>query len=442
LRIPIQIITLFLCIAGELLMLTETRNAFGPFVSPIIHFACSIGVGISVLMLRIPGTAALTSQTQVSEPEKQSLFQRYRYLVFAIPFIAALAFILQSLFAAHPIDINDPYKSGSDVIPALMFYAKRFLAGEFPYTPIQGTHWHHIVIPNYLTFQWLPYCIAEAAGFDYRWIPFVFLTAALLVLYFRLGSNEIAQPARLTLFLFPILILFFWMRNHAPQFQTTVEGLIAAYYLFFAYSLNSKRIGIIALMLTICLLSRFSLVLWVPLLLLILLHERGIKTSFLTGVLTLAGIALFYGSFLLIDPTIFSKGMGYYTVAAAGEWIIHDWHNGRYPYVLEQGLGFAIYFYDLPISIPAKIDKVRQLHLSMSLLSVAVLCAIYWYQRKKIDYRVFAIASFKIYLAVFYAFIQVPYVYLHLVPLMIDIPLLYIVFRSLYPNPNKFQQLK
>src|SRR5690606_33194128 len=115
-------------------------------------------------------------------------------------------------------------------------------------------------------------------------------------------------------------------------------------YLFFAYSLNSKRIGIIALMLTICLLSRFSLVLWVPLLLLILLHERGIKTSFLTGVLTLAGIALFYGSFLLIDPTIFSKGMGYYTVAAAGEWIIHDWHNGRYPYVLEQGLGFAIYF--------------------------------------------------------------------------------------------------
>jgi len=61
----------------------------------------------------------------------------------------------------------------------------------------------------------------------------------------------------------------------------------------------------------------------------------------------------------------------------------------------------------------------------------------YWYNRKKIDLRIFLIASFKIYLTFFLAFIQIPYVYLMTVGNFVSIAILAELMRyKVSPKPT------
>lgn len=431
-----KILPLLVCITGELLLLTEARNAFGHFVSPVLHFLFSAGSGVCLLAL---GWNITKNDFQkVKTPDNTVAFppgsnRKFRFLIL-VPIVAYLAITLGKLFAEHPIDMNDPNKSGSDIIPAIMFYVTRFVSGEYPYTPIHGTHWQHTVIPNYFTFQWLPYCMAQLLHIDYRWVPAFFMVLILCYHFFKVEKTPLNLPLKIMLWVLPVAILYLWIRNGKTDFQVTVEGLIVFYYLLFAYSLYAKKIIWIAIPLLLCLLSRYSLVLWTPLLFLILLYDRGFKKTFSLGLLILLGFALFYGPFLLKDPTIFTRGFDYYTIAAGGEWEIHDWQpeGSLYPYQLEQGIGFAIYFFRYGTGDHLqKLEVLRHIHLAVSMGVVLVMCGIYWPRRLKIDPLIFAMASFKIYLAVFYGFIQVPYAYLNAVPLMMTIPVFYTAARCL-----------
>ena len=429
-----KITPLLVCVFGELMMLTECKNCFGPFISPLLHFVFSAGSGLFLLILgwNVKVLELMPrNYTNISYSPIKS--KSWLYLLFLVP-ITYVVVQLNSMFAEMPIDMNDPYKSGSDIIPALMFYVKRFVSGEFPYTPMRGTHWLHTVIPNYFTFQWLPYCLAELARVDYRWVPPLFLLIAFGIHYSKVHKTPMAKSFRILLIILPILIFGLWFRNSPGDFHTTVEGLIVAYYLMFAYSLYSKKIIWIAIPLALCLLSRYSLIIWTPLFFLICLTEKGFKNTLILGLLVLAGFAIFYGPFLLKDPTILTNGFEYYTYAAGGEWRIHDWQpkDAQYPFHLERGTGFAIYFYKYCSGdVSQKLAFLRYTHLAILLLVVCIMSILWWVRRNKTNAIVFATGSFKIYLAFFYGFLQVPYNYLNILPLMMTLPLLYTAIRCI-----------
>jgi hypothetical protein len=56
---------------------------------------------------------------------------------------------------------------------------------------------------------------------------------------------------------------------------------------------------------------------------------------------------------------------------------------------------------------------------------VVLVSAGYWFKwRPQLDYRVYALLTLKVYLATFYAFVQVPYIYLTLVGVCLSWPVL------------------
>lgn len=55
------------------------------------------------------------------------------------------------------------------------------------------------------------------------------------------------------------------------------------------------------------------------------------------------------------------------------------------------------------------------------LLALAVMGVWYWFHRSRIYYRIFLLASFKIYLSIFLAFLIVPYLYLSIAAIFISV---------------------
>jgi hypothetical protein len=127
--------------------------------------------------------------------------------------------------------------------------------------------------------------------------------------------------------------------------------------------------------------------------------------------------------FLLKQPDIFKKGYNYYTEAALGEWQLKNWQaENDKPFHLFKGIGFASYFYDYATgSLSEKLTKLKNTHLIGSILVAILMGLLYFRFKNKIPDRLYLLLSLKIYLTYFYAFIQVPYVYLQLVPLFISV---------------------
>lgn len=425
-------------------MVTVMRNIAGPFVSPILYLA--LGCGTGIVLLRSSFAKALPSSFKT----EGATYPKPSKWAWGAPLILLLllyGLVLKGLFAEVRIDMDDPGVSGSDVMPALMFYVKRLWSGEFPYTPMQGTHWGYAVIPNYLPLQWLPYSLAEWLDMDYRWVPHIALCLAFVVHYIKTYKSEVPLAMKWLLWGLPVFYLFVWTLSNGDEFRNTGEALIAAYYILLVYSLASSKAIYVAIPLVCCLMSRYSLILWGPLMAVIYIRQHGWKNAFLLAGLVLLGILLVYGPFLMQDPFIFIKGYDYYTRAAGSEWKLQEWSSGLYPYHLEQGIGFAIYFFKwVHKDMIGQIDACRQFHMIISLSTVFVLGLIYLLKRKKIVHiLLFLVGSFKVYMVVFYSFIQVPYVYLQIVPVFMNIPLVYLAIQQYFaagkqgPYKNHFK---
>jgi len=131
------------------------------------------------------------------------------------------------------------------------------------------------------------------------------------------------------------------------------------------------------------------------------------------------------------------NGYRYHSLAALAEWTprIAD----AQPWHLYRGYGLALFFYEyVPGSLVHKLHLLQRIHLLMSLLAVVLPAFLFFRQRKHYDLRLFLIGSLKIYLAVFYAFIQIPYHYLYLVPAILTLPILLIVYL---PLPRRMADL-
>ena len=101
----------------------------------------------------------------------------------------------------------------------------------------------------------------------------------------------------------------------------TVEIMIAAYYMLLISGLNQNNVIIQGVFISCCLLSRYSIILWLPLYAFVLFISNNRKQLAGTVSVVLIMVCVFYVTpFLSKDWTLFYDGYKYYDKAALHEW--------------------------------------------------------------------------------------------------------------------------
>ncbi len=268
--------------------------------------------------------------------------------------------------------------------------------------------------------QWLPYVPAERLHFDYRWVAVGIFYLASVLLLWRCGRRS---PIRsLTAALLLICLGSMLLKHNTGVLNMTVELMVAGYYILLIMSISGRNPWLRGSAIALCLMSRYSLVLWLPLWAAVewlALDRKNFYRSALTAAVLISGIYVI--PFLSHDWGAFMRGYHYYTEAALGEWSRLE-ANGV-PYHLNQGVGFARLFY-LKLwhyTVPDRLHSLQKAHLAICVGSTLLMGGAYYLLRKRLHPRIFLLASFKIYLSLFLAFIQVPYIYLMITAVAVSI---------------------
>lgn len=310
---------------AEVLLFTQHRKLFGPEVSPLVFYLTSLALTL----------AGLACAYHAPPPPTGTLPSR-RFTIGALLGVGLLGLVAGVLQQGPMLaQLPDP-ATRSDVIPILQHYVMRFRSGEVVYKYILfGPPFNYPLFPNHLPMQWLPYVLADQAQVDYRW--WALLTLSIV----GFGAYLLTLAARRTswwslLLLAPLpALLFYQLLNYEPWLYADVaEPTIITYYCLLAAAVLTRSPWLQATALVACLLSRYSVVLWVPLYGLMLWREEGWRHAGLVAVLVAAGIGgIYVGPFLSKDWTIFTHALREYKIATVGEWT-------RTTHLLK-GLGFA-----------------------------------------------------------------------------------------------------
>ncbi len=410
------LILVILCIL-EVLFATFLINTLGPYVSSLLLFSVSVGIGF--VFLRIAG-GKTDEAAQPVNVKPLAWVPVVQWVLFA----AAAWFIIAQLKHIWWYELTyHTDKGSSDVIPQITTLVQRFLHGEQPYYPIPFKD--YTLYPTYLPLQWLPYIPLELAHKDYRWVPTIAMMLAAFYYFLTHRKREGNVFSQLLLPVWPLVVWGAFILHASEMFVFAVEGLIAAYYFAVAESLKKNNVWLIGLTAAVCLLSRYSIVLWLPLCVaLYWLAGQRRQALIVTGISAVLIVVLYWWPFLRLNPDIFINGYNYHTRAAYAQWMQDLNHNNGEVY-LYNGLGFTPYALKL---LPGDEGNIlmwyKRIHIGMCLLTLAMLAWGYVRGRKRYALNDYLLFSFKIYLTVFYVFIQIPYKYLYLVPIFLSVSLL------------------
>ena len=380
------------------LYVLPARQVTGQTLNACCSFVISLAIGV-VVIRKFFGHETTYSK-QESPPSRLLYFGG-----------AALVLLFVGLYAAKKIhDVQ--YAGNSDIIPAVRILAQRFLAGQEVYArdawaPIQQTN-----RPGYLPLHWLPFVVSERFHFDARVVVATIVWCALAFVLWR-GRNAGDTAVRYSipaLLAISMGILF----HDAPNILgVTVEMMIAGYYVLLMMSMAQQHYLRLAIVMIPCLLSRYYIVIWLPLFYWVqYLQGNGKMLVKLTIALVCMVVVLYIIPFFPFDHTAGESGQAGYDRAALGEW--HHLDKMGRPLHLYLGNGFAYLFYEhfRDKDMPAGIQALKITLLCVSILSVVVMGIWYRVYRSRIHPAIFLMASFKLFLIFFLAFIIVPYYYL------------------------------
>ncbi|NJN32868.1 MAG: hypothetical protein HC817_00010 [Saprospiraceae bacterium] len=150
-----------------------------------------------------------------------------------------------------------------------------------------------------------------------------------------------------------------------------------------------------SLMIILCLMSRFSLLFWLPLYAFMIGQKQGWRVFFQYAALIFLGCVVLYAPFLWQDPLIFFKAQTYYDNASVGEW------SRPRPNHLDSGLGFALFFQEKGGDTIQNILSLKKMMLILTPSVSLLLGLIWWRMKAKISFSLFAICSLKISLTFF-----------------------------------------
>jgi hypothetical protein len=390
----------------EVLLFSFWRNSLGPYWSPVAlvcigFLLCGLSArSLTGYHLRLPAVPGLPGFLS-------------RLLAGGGVLLAGFLLtgpVVRKALGQVPVATIGPI---SDVVPALQIYVTRFLGGETVYQSI--SMFGYTFLPNYLPLHWLPFVGAEVLGIDYRWWAYLSLMLGLLTYYWTLARLRLGWPEWLLKAALPVLVLHFMTMVERPLFSHGVEGLYLAFYLVLATSLLSNSAALRAVGIVLCLMSRYSFALWLPLYGVLLLWENPRKAWRTIGIAAVLALVLLV-PFLYHDPTIILRAQLENFDIALGEWQ-HLEGNPLVPRHLFNGIGLAPWFYDMPGSLGERIIRLQTVHL-VACASLMIFCGLlFWRYRCRFDVRLAALLSLKAYLVLFYALLIVPYATLSIISL-------------------------
>jgi hypothetical protein len=361
------------------------------------------GIAISVLLLRVP---PLRVPAPGRSPWRSPAVQRSAILIG----LTALALYSWCIywFDEMPIDV-----SNADMLPIIKVMCERFIAGQHSHVyDTIPTIWHGVQ-PIYLPAMWLPYVPAIALGIDMRWIAIaglLFAFGAFLFLY---------KPAntRASFFLGVLAFLLFWWiaaDNTAGIVSVSEEGVVIGYYVFLALALASGKPWLTGIAISLCMLSRYALVGWIPAYVLWLILE---KKSRQLSIVSLTGILCFVLLFLIpvgwVTFTRLAHLPGNYVAFAARVW-------KDSPDVFSTAPGLAWFFGR---------NGTAVLHGLLIFFSFTLPIAFTVYATRR-GLNNIPLAGLKLGLVVFYCFIDVPYLYLFYTSSFVSLIILALAIRD------------
>ncbi len=401
---------LYLGAALEAYLFTWGRSVWGPLTSAVVFTAASLLVVVAAFYYR-PDRAPAAARPPRLRGYLASLVGVGAALI-------ATGQALVALFAQHAININY-----SDILPAIQVYCRRLLWGSPVYREL--THeMGYQAYATYLPTTWLPFVVAEWFNFDYRWVALGGWLVGIVVGWMWLVRLRRPWPETLLKALWPLALIYSVAATDPSIFTLTAEALIAGYVVLLAGALLTRSVVFGAVALTLCLLSRYFILIWVPLLALLLLLETGWRRTVAFGLLVLGLlIAGYFWPVWRHDPGLMLRVQSAYQDIAVNEWLHLDAATGR-PIHPFNGLGLAPIFFpdgvtDRP-TLRAAADQLRRVQLGVIGAALGAVALGWWRHRRRTGpdparARWVAVVSLKLFLVLFFALLHVPYSYMILV---------------------------
>lgn len=331
--------------------------------------------------------------------------------------LAALSFVLCYNSIRAAFDLYKDYGGMSDVIPQLETLYQRFIAGTFPYAPLEQFVWHPY--PVYMPLNWLPVGLASALHCDVRWIGILFLTVAAVVwgAYAQSsGKNKIVPALAIML---PALVMCAYIQWNKDSFAATLETLVAAYYLLLATGLASRNLVLTTLGIICCLLSRYTMVFWLPLFLLLLWWNVPKKKNMLVWASVIGSVVLLYLPFYLQDTSIISKGIAYHNNCYVDAW--NGLGHPEESVAFDDGLNFSWFIREYTsgtMEHRVMIGRIIQGLLMLLLLGAGVVGYKKW--KHKINFYDYSLVILYIFLLFFFMFSPLTYKYYYMAFMMVS----------------------
>ena len=384
-------------------LVVKGLEVFGKDLNPFLLFADSMLLAIYFFY------SILNGGTEVVNSRPKQLIG----FVLGAFSIAALCWSLRSLFHEYP-DAGQ----WSDVIPQLQTLYTRFANGTQPYHELEQYAWKPY--PVYMPMHWLPVSIPLALGIDLRWVGILLVLISTGILAGWIWRNETNVPAKVLSLVLPSGVLLAYIREEPVGLGVSLETVVAAYYLLLAAGLASRNLVLTTTGTILCLLSRYTMVFWLPLFLVLLWFKVPKKTNVLVWLSIVLSVLLIYVlPFYANDPTILKNGLAYHNHCAVAEWV----GMGDPPVsgTFEYGLYFAPYLKSLftgDMTHRVFMDRVLQLLLMAGLTAVSLLMYRKWKHRMNI-YDL-GLGMLYLFMLFFYMFGPLLYAYYYIPLLMIS----------------------
>lgn len=385
-----------LCIAGNFIFV----NRANPFA-----------------LLLVTGALVYTSAQMLKDRSVVKVVTDKPWLpfVYGILGVVALSFCQGSLYRIFNM-YPDP-GAKSDVIPQLKGQADLFFSGQFPYVPIETVS--HKPYPVYMPLQWMPYQLSNIFSTDPRMPSYIMLALGIFVAGYFLRKHHAFASIKHTL---PAMFLFavpMWAFVRWSKLDVIVsgEGVVAFWYILLATGLAIRNFWLITIGVIGCVLSRYSLLFWLPLMALLLWLYEDKKYSFIIwGSTVVAVIALFIVPFLMKDPTILSKMSTHYADCDESSWVYPD------EYTYKEGISLNIHLREWMPGNPE--DSLPYAHWPQFLVQIFCVAGAFAYY-KKFGHRHYDIYTYAlIWLAIMpmllYIFSPMVFRYYMLMPLSVS----------------------
>ena len=388
-------IQIFLTFLGETFL---GKALFDKYLNPIFLFGVSIAIPLYLLWISLR-----SAEQNMPQPVIQS---RYK-IIWALGGFLSVAAAYEE-FRKALVKYSEPEK-WSDVIPQVRTLYERFSNGEFPYMPIELPGYN--LLPIYMPLHWLPAGLADPVNVDLRWIGFGFFAIAAALYGWFLSEQPGSIVSRLIALVLPSLPLWAFIRWGNVDLLVSYEIVIGAYYLLLATGLLSRKLWLITLGIIVCLLSRYTLLFWIPLFAVLLFLEKGLKKSVIMwATVAVCFLLIYFIPFYSKEPALLNKGLSYYMGATVAEW--NGYGDPPVSWTHERGISFAPHMKAaFSGEMANRVARARTVHGIVMLLVFAAGWLAYLRWRQKVDLFTFSLIALDCFLVAYYFFAPLTYRY-------------------------------